>query len=290
MPTPQEAQRLFSEIVQKPDEEIDLVEAALLIAASQGSDVVIELSQTHIENMARQVQAHMFEFSGEVTPDSFHFPIQVSQVINLVLYGEEGFHPNRDDYYDPENSYLDRVLATRKGIPITLGLIYMEVARRVGLPLQGIGLPGHFMLGYWRSADRLPEMIIDPFDRGNVLSIGECAGRVYDINPNMEFSIEWIKPMARRQILARMLNNLKYIHMAHQQYEEALNAIDMILIVQPGAVGDLRERAILNYRTGRFGAALKDTEQYIKVAPEGEDRNRLNYYLRLLQRLAVSYN
>lgn len=291
MPAPMEARRLFSEIVQRPDEQIDLVEAALLIAADQGSDVVIELRQRHIDNMAHHVKALMSEFSRGEPIDPIYFPTEVVQVTNLVFYAEEGFYANHDDYYDPRNSYLDQVLERRTGIPITLGLVYMEIANRVGLPLRGVGLPGHFLLGYWPDEDRLPEMIVDPFDRGNILTIGECAGLVYKLyGPSLEFDIEWIKPMARRQILARMLNNLKHAHTAKRQYQNTLNAIDMLLLVQPDAHTELRERAFINYRMGRFAEALKDLERYLQSVPQAVDNQQIRFYLKVLQRLALSNN
>jgi len=291
MPSPQEARLLFSELVQRPDEEIDLVEAALLIAADQGSDVIIELRQTQIDNMARRVKDRMAEFSKGKPIDPMYFPIEVVQVTNLVLYAEEGFYANRDDYYDPENSYLDRVLERRTGIPITLGLVYMEIARRVGLPLRGIGLPGHFVLGYWPHEDRLPEMIIDPFDRGNILSIGECAGLVYKLyGPSVEFNIEWVRPMSNRQILARMLNNLKHAHTARRDYQNALGAIDLLLLAQPEATWELKERAFIQYRMGHFAQALKDLERYIQSNPDEVRNAQIGFYFTVLQRLAVSNN
>src|SRR5205823_6434970 len=127
-----------------------------------------------------------------------------------------GFAGNRDDYYDVENSYLDRVLARRTGIPITLSIVFMEVARRVGLPMQGIGLPGHFVVGYWPMGQgRIPRIIVDPFNNGQLLSVEDCATRVHAAyGEDVRFTSEWLKPMTNRQMLARVLHNLKQIYIS----------------------------------------------------------------------------
>src|SRR5438552_340584 len=155
MLTPQEAKRLFTRIARVPDREIDLVEASLLIAARQGSGIHTELCRAQITAMAHRVEAIL---RSDGIDDPRFAPCETVDAINQVLFEEEGFTGNRDDYYDVENSYLDSVLARRTGIPITLSIVYMEVARQVGLPMQGIGLPGHFVVGYWPSGrGRLPK-------------------------------------------------------------------------------------------------------------------------------------
>src|SRR6478672_11751366 len=156
MPTPQEARRLFSRMVRMPDQEIDLVEAALLIAARQGNGVHTELCFAHLAAIAHRVEALL---KAEGIEDPRLAPCEAVDIINRVLFSEEGFAGNHDDYYDVENSYLDKVLVRRTGIPVTLSIVYMEVARLVGLPLQGIGLPGDFVVGFWpRGKSRLPKL------------------------------------------------------------------------------------------------------------------------------------
>ena len=289
MPTPQEARRLFSQIVRMPDQDISLVEAALLIAARQGNGVHTELCLAQIAAMAHRISVLL---ALEGITDPRFAPEETVDIINRVLFAEEGFIGNRDDYYDIENSYLDRVLVRRTGIPITLSIVYMEVATQVGLPMQGIALPGHFVVGYWpMGRGRVPRLIIDPFNEGQILSTEDCATRVHAAyGEDIRFTDEWLQPMTRRQILARVLNNLKCIYVAQEQNQEALRVIDMLLIVQPDAVWELKERGMIYFRTGAFVLALADFRRYLKLMPEGEETYLVKYYIDLLRRLISSHN
>src|SRR5438477_1280621 len=134
MLTPQEARQRFTQIVRRPDDQINLAEAALLIAAGQGSDPHTDLCLAQLSAIAHRVQM-LLRFEGVTDPETT--PADTVAIINRVLFQEEGFTGNRDNYYEIENSYLDKVLARRIGIPITLSILYMEVARQIGLPLQG---------------------------------------------------------------------------------------------------------------------------------------------------------
>jgi regulator of sirC expression with transglutaminase-like and TPR domain len=289
MPTPQEARRLFSEIVRRPDDEISLAEAALLIAAGQGSDAQTELCLAQMATLAHRAKM-ILRLDGITDPTDA--PAHTIATINRVLFEEEGFTANRDDYYDPENSYLDRVLTRRTGIPITLSIVYMEVARQVGLPLRGIGLPGHFVVGYWLPKGRRnPALIIDPFNQGELVSPEDCAARVHAAyGEDVSFTPEWLQPMTNCQVISRVLNNLKHIFMSLEQRRDALRIIDMLLIVQPDAVWEFKERGLLYYRTGSFVLALADLRRYLKLTPESEESDLLKYYVDLLQRLVVSGN
>jgi regulator of sirC expression with transglutaminase-like and TPR domain len=289
MPTPQEARRLFSNIVRKPDDDISLAEASLLIAAGQGSDAQTELCLAQIATLAHRAQM-LLRLEGYA--DAQDAPEAAVAVINRVLFEEEGFTGNHDDYYDPENSYLDRVLTRRTGIPITLSILYIEVARQMGLQLGGIGLPGHFVVGYWPpKSGRTPSLIIDPFNQGQLLLPDDCAARVHAAyGDDVRFTPEWLQPMTNRQVLARVLNNLKHIFMSLERPRDALRIIDMLLIVQPDAVWEFKDRGLLYYRTGSFVLALADLRRYLKLSPESEDSDLLKYYVDLLQRLVVSGN
>jgi regulator of sirC expression with transglutaminase-like and TPR domain len=289
MLTPQEARQRFSKIVRRPDDEINLAEATLLIAAGQGSDAHTELSLAQLATIAHRVEM-LLRFEGITEPEIM--PAETVAIINRVLFEEEGFTGNRENYYDAENSYLDRVLVRRTGIPITLSIVYMEIARQTGLTMQGIGLPGHFVVGYWSPlGGAMPDLILDPYNNGRLLTLEECAHRVHAAyGEDIRFTPEWLQPMSNRQILARVLNNLKHIYMSLDQHREALRIIDMLLVVQPDAVWELKERGMLYYRTGSFVLALADLRRYSKLMPEGEESYLVRYYIELLQRLVVSHN
>jgi len=289
MSTPQDARRLFSALVRKADLEINLAEAALLVAAGQGSDAQVEFSLARLESLAQRVRAYL-RLCGIDDPKAD--PCTAVEAINRVLFVEEGFTGNRDDYYDIENSYLDRVIERKMGIPITLSIIYLEIARQVGLQMHGIGLPGHFVVGYWaRSGRSAPSLIVDPFNEGQVLSIGDCAERVHAAyGMDVRFTNAWLQPVTNRQILTRVLTNLKHILNSREDHRAALRFIDMLLIVEPDSVWELKERGLIYYRLGEFMLALGDLRRYIKHAPKGDETDRMKYYVNLVNRLLISQN
>jgi len=289
MSTPQDARRLFSALVRKSDFEINLAEAALLVAAGQGSQAQVEFSLARLESLAQRVRAYL-RLSGIV--EAMAEPFSTVEAINQVLFVEEGFTGNRDDYYDIENSYLDRVIERKTGVPITLSIIYLEVAQQVGLPMRGIGLPGHFVVGYWALDDRsAPVLIVDPFNEGQLLTVEDCAARVHAAyGMDVRFTEASLRPVTNRQILTRVLTNLKHIFNAREDHKAALRVIDMLLIVEPDAVWELKERALLYYRIGEFMLALGDLRRYIKHAPKGDETDRMKYYVNLVNRLLISQN
>jgi regulator of sirC expression with transglutaminase-like and TPR domain len=289
MPTPAEARRQFSKLLRNRDQDIDLLDAALLIAAGLGSDPAYDLCRAQVGDMARRVSMQL-QLDGITDPQAS--PLRTVGTINQVLFEEERFSGNRDDYYDVENSLLDRVLSRRTGIPITLSIVYTEIARLIGFPMQGIGLPGHFVIGYWQpGGDKMPAMIVDPFSEGQLLTPDDCAARVHAAyGDDVRFTPEWLQPMSNRQVLYRVLSNLKQIYMANEQFHDALHTIDMLLAVQPDAIWELKERGLLHYRTGTFVLALADLRRYLKLAPGGEETDLLKYYVDLLRRLVASSN
>jgi regulator of sirC expression with transglutaminase-like and TPR domain len=289
MPTPSEARHKFTQAVRRRDSEIDLLEASLLIAAGLGSDPSTDMCRAQVGDMARRVDM-LLKLDGVADPRSE--PLRTVGTINQVIFEEERFSGNRENYYDLENSFVDRVLVRRTGIPITLSIVYMEVARQVGFPMQGIGLPGHFVTGYWSpDGDKMPLMIVDPFSEGQLLTPDDCAARVHAAyGDDVRFTPEWLQPMSRRQILYRVLSNLKQIYMAGEQFRDALHTVDMLLAVQPDAIWELKERGLLYYRTGTFILALADLRRYLKLAPDGEENHLLKYYIELLRRLVASSN
>lgn len=289
MLTPRDARRLLSEISRRCDEEIDLAEAALLVAANQGSDPHVEMCLDQLDDLARRVKL-LLDGEGITDPDCC--PYLTTQAINDVLFEQEGFAGNSDDYYDIQNSYLDQVLARRKGIPITLSIVYMEVARRVGFPMRGIGLPGHFVIGYWsRPGTGMPALIVDAFAGGEILSVERCAERVraaYGVD--VRFASQWLQPFSNRQILERLLNNLKHIYNSLGQPRAALRTIDMLLMLRPGGTRELKERGLIYLHLGEFMLALADLRRYLKLAPECDDTEAIRYQVRLINRLLMSGN
>jgi regulator of sirC expression with transglutaminase-like and TPR domain len=204
------------------------------------------------------------------------------------MFGVFGFRGNTENYHDPRNSFFNDVLERRVGIPITLSAVYLEVARRVSFPTFGVGMPGHFLLKY---GDRTQEFFLDPFNGGQILTRDDCARRFSEIfGSSQQFSDWMLKVISPRLMLFRMLNNLKTIYLNTQAYEKSLAMVDMMLLADPDAIEQYRDRAILEVQLRRFHAAIRDFERYIKGAPDSKDRPQVEEHLKELRRIAAMMN
>src|SRR5260370_22753526 len=158
-------------------------------------------------------------------------PVETVKKINAVLFATFGFRGATEDYYVPRNSFFNDVLDRRIGIPITLSAVYMEVARRLNFPIGGVGMPGHFIVKY---SDRLQEFFLDPFNRGEILTRDDCRKRLFEqYGDSVEFDERLLARVTNRQILWRMLNNLKEIYLKAHAFYKALAIVVMMLMVDP---------------------------------------------------------
>jgi regulator of sirC expression with transglutaminase-like and TPR domain len=292
--SPAPGRRAFALLLQRPDAEIDLIEAALLIA--RGEDPTLDPigCRGHLEALAAQARQRLDE-RGIADPADPHFILPVLETLNHVLFHEAGFAGNRDAYYDPGNSYLHEVLARRTGIPITLALVYIEVARRVGLRLHGVGLPGHFLVGWAPPGADLATsddaLFIDAFHAGLIRTPAECAIFFHRLHGSgCPFMREFLAPVTARQFLARLLGNLKSLYLAQNELVQALRIVDYLLLVQPRAAGELRLRGMLYYRLGAFVPALSDLRHYLQALPNAPDAAQVRYHIELLHNLLVAAN
>jgi regulator of sirC expression with transglutaminase-like and TPR domain len=189
------------------------------------------------------------------------------------LYERQGFAGNEADYYDPKNSLLPDVLERRLGIPITLALVYCEVAKRVGVPARGVGFPGHFLVRIERRGEAsLPPVMVDPFFNGRVLdekSLLSLLRRV--VGPSEILRAEHLEPASPRLILARMLTNLKTVYLARGEDSRALLALDRLVTLTPDSPFALRERGMLAARLGSIEVARTDLNRFLELQPEGND-------------------
>jgi len=260
-----EARARFAALVAPAVARIPLAEAALWIAREEYPDLDVESYLDRLDMLAEGAR-------GRVAPRP---PEEAVARYNDFLFRENGFAGNRDDYEDPRNSFLNDVLDRRLGIPITLSLVYTEVGARAGLPVVGVGFPAHFLVKWL-----LPhEVLIDPF-AGKVASRGECEQLLKSAyGPDARLEERMLAPATSREILARMLRNLKNCYLGRGELEHALGAVDRIVLVTPDDATELRDRGILHYRLECFAAALADFERYLELAPTdamaGEIRARL---------------
>ena len=189
--------------------------------------------------------------------------------VNRYLFGELGFEGNRDQFDDPRNSCLNEVMDRKKGIPITMSLVYIEVARRAGVRAEGVNFPGHFLvrcLQDLHTDDPSEGMIVDPFHGGAILNEAECRKLLQPHIDEAAFDPSLLARATRRQILVRMLLNLKKLYVKMHSFPQARATTDALLALQPSSLADLRDRGLLAYHMNDFSHALRDLEEYLKVA------------------------
>ncbi|HZA14362.1 MAG TPA: transglutaminase-like domain-containing protein [Myxococcaceae bacterium] len=191
-------------------------------------------------------------------------PDQQVRALRKVLIDEEGFRGNSVNYTDPENSFLNVVLIRKLGIPISLSVLWLEVARRSSIPLYGIAFPGHFLVALETPGGRL---VIDPYDGGRALTLDDCSGLLKKHAPNSTLSEEHFEPAAIRTIVWRMLLNLKHVYFKRGDHARAVKIEDLLLQLAPNHPGELRARAALLSALGAYKAALKDLERALEIGP-----------------------
>jgi regulator of sirC expression with transglutaminase-like and TPR domain len=254
----------FAALVEKPEDEIDLVEAALLIARTAFPKLSVSDCTERLDRWAE----HLRKSLGD-SPSAGDILIH----LNRMLFEEEGFRGDRQNYYDPQNSFLNRVLERKMGIPITLSLIYSEVGRRAGFPVHGIALPGHFIAGLLHASGTL---FIDPFNRGQILTEKECQERIEARSGRPAvLDSSWKTPATKKAILRRMLRNLKAIYRHLNQDLQSFEMIQWILAVDPDAPAELKERGLLYEAMGNDAFAVRDLEHYLEVAPTSDDNDQI---------------
>ncbi|HXW50809.1 MAG TPA: transglutaminase-like domain-containing protein [Candidatus Acidoferrales bacterium] len=196
-----------------------------------------------------------------------------------TLFGSGKFRGNEHAYDEPQNSLLASVLERRTGIPITLCVLLMEVSRRIGLPLQGVGLPGHFVV---RFPDPTSRLYIDPYHGGAVLDVAQCVALVERIyHGRVTWRDDFLAPLDHRAILKRVLLNLKNALSQSKDYSGALAAIHLRMTLDPSDATELRDRGILFARLRRYDRAIEDLEAYLRRSPDAGDsqhiRNTVHY-------------
>jgi regulator of sirC expression with transglutaminase-like and TPR domain len=252
----------FRDLIDRSDDEIDLAEAALLIAKGVNADLDVAHYLARIEALAGEL-ARRFTDSTSQTDRIL--------ALNQFLFEEQGFAPSIEDYYDPRNSFLNEVLERRVGIPISLSVLYIEVGRRAGLPLSGVSFPGHFLVKC-KVNDGL--IVLDPYCRGVSLSLHDLQQRLREVRGG-EVSRAIVAGMLvaanKKQILARMLRNLKAIYLEREDYNMALSAMEWIIALTPADALEVRDRGLLYAKLECARAALDDLQRYLELAPDAED-------------------
>jgi regulator of sirC expression with transglutaminase-like and TPR domain len=239
----------------------DLCEAAFLIAAEEYAYLDVERSLERIRLISAEGARRVYDLSN---------PFARLDGLATYLFQELGFRGNEDDYNDPRNCFLNEVLDRRLGIPLTLCIIFMEVARAAGFEARGVGLPGHFVTRVTLDGRSI---LVDPYHAAGILTEEDCRDLVKRTTgrPSL-FRREVLQGVDERGTIARMLLlNLKHIYLKREDYGRALSMVERLLLIMPNDSSEIRDRGFLNAHLGRPSAAVADLESYLTIAPEAPD-------------------
>lgn len=249
----------FAKLMAPPHRDINLSRASLLIAQTEYPDLDLSRYLRLIEDLGDRVRTYTLD-------DSVMAPIHT---LNHILFDEEGFRGNEEEYYDPRNSYLNDVIDRKVGIPITLSVLYMEVARHAGLNVKGVSFPGHFIVKH-----QTPEgpLYVDPFYGGMALEKEHLAQRLRLAGGGiMPFRDHHLAACTDAQIVSRILNNLKGIYASRRNYDRVLAIIQMLIDVSPWDLDEIRDRGKVYLQLKQYQPALADLETYLQFSPDAED-------------------
>jgi len=269
------------QIVSGPDEDISLAEAALLIAGHEYPDLPVSAYLSRIEELAHGLRMRI----GEDATD-----LERIAELNQFLFGDLGFKPNSDDYYDPRNSFLNEVLERRTGIPLTLSVIYMELGRKIGLPLQGVSYPGHFLV---KCAVPEGALVLDPYSGGISLGLQDLQKRLREVRGgevSRAIVAELLVSASNKEIIVRLLRNLKAIYLRGHDLDKALPVTDWIIATMPEQTPELRDRGMIYQELECPRAALADFEEYLKRSPSCEDADDIRRRIIELQHAVARLN
>jgi regulator of sirC expression with transglutaminase-like and TPR domain len=263
----------FAELVSR--DQFALAEACLLVAQDEYPNLDVGACIDRIDAIAATVRGRL---AADASPE------QKLAAVNRHLFAELGFRGNAEAYYDPRNSYLNQVLERRVGIPISLSVVYLEVARRVGFAAQGIAFPGHFLVKVRLGRGTL---VIDPFSGGTPQSAADLRERLEQALPRGRGAAPeldaYLEPATAREIVARVLRNLKSIYLQRGALESALAVMQRMLLVVPESAEELRDRGLLYARLECFRPAAADLQNYLRRCPDAPDSAEIHAQLATLQ-------
>lgn len=272
-----EALRAFARALATPDPAVDLARVALLVAGIEHPALPVDDYLASLDALADR--------SGAARLDD---GVRRLHRLREFLFEEAGFRGNVEHYYDPRNSCLNDVLDRRLGIPITLALVLMEVGRRVRLDIAGVGLPGHFVVSARVGG---AEVLLDPFDGGAMLTREACAElAARALGRRVALRAGHFAPVTKRQIVIRMLNNLKAVYWRREEWAKALAALDRLLVADATSLADVRDRGTLLTRLGDYQRGLADWERYLAQRPQAPDAEEVRGHLRRARLLLASLN
>lgn len=255
----------LKELLNLPEDEMSLAEAALLIAQDEYPDLDVSAYVQLLDDLSDNVRARL---SPGAPPET------LIATMNHFLFQEKGFAGNAENYYDPRNSFLNDVLDRKQGIPITLSIIYMEVGRRLGLSLDGVSFPGHFLV---KLELEHSEVVLDPYSGGISLSEQDLSSRLHQSHgdqPDVRLD-RLLASAGKKEILVRILRNLKVVYLHTEEFAKVLSVIDRILLIRPDLAEEVRDRGLLYERLECAQSALQDYRRYIELEPDAPDAGEI---------------
>lgn len=264
-------------MMQRPDGQIELARAAMLVAAESEPELDVEIEMATVELWAHTLQSRI---------DPEWNSLQRLARLRTYLYDELGFRGDARDYYSPQNSLLHSVIARRMGIPLTLAILFMELGWRIGIPFEGVSFPGHFLV---RLSGEPGDLLLDAFDHGTTVSEEDCRRMLHTSSGGTAaFAPGMLQSVGRRDMIARLLYNLKVACLRAGDQEQALSAIDRLLVLHPDAPTELRDRGMLLYQLDRYRLALDALQDYLRVRPGATDRDVVEKHLAALRMMLAT--
>ena len=271
----------FREAVSGPTDDVPLARAALIAARAEYPDLDIDSYERRLQDIAETLEQQLSKSGVR------DYPRRTVLAVNQLLYRELGFRGNADAYDDPRNLYLNYVLSERRGIPVSLAIVYSEVCQRVGLDVKAVGLPGHLICRYLpddAEADG-DELLLDVFSAGRLMTTKDCQSLVRNIfGSRMPFKDHYLSPLQPRQVIQRLLHNLKAGYLQRGDEDRAARVIDLLLALYPWDLDEIRDRGMLRERLGETSEALSDLEQYLQFRPGARDVQTVSETVRSLRR------
>jgi regulator of sirC expression with transglutaminase-like and TPR domain len=262
----------FQEMMQRPDAEIDLARTALIVAAENDPTLDVDEEMARLDRWAQELARRI---------DPAWNNLQRLARLRTFMYEELGFKGDVRGYYSPANSLLHSVMSRRLGIPLTLSIVFMEIGWRIGVPFEGVGFPGHFLV---RLTGEPGDLLLDPYDHGTSVHEEDCrrmieltTGGMVPYDPSM------IRSLGKRAMIARLLFNLKVACLKAHDDPGALSAIERLLLLHPDDPPEMRDRGLLLYRMDRYREARASLEAYLRHRPDALDREVIERHLAALQ-------
>jgi regulator of sirC expression with transglutaminase-like and TPR domain len=269
----------FIQMLRRPEPAIELARAALLIAAESDPDV-------DVDGELRTLGSWAEELARRLDPEWNN--LQKLARLRSFLFEELGFRGDRQDYFSPSNSLLHEVLKRRLGIPLTLSIVFLEVGWGVGIPLEGVDFPGHFMV---RLTGEPRDLVLDPFRRGMSVHEEDCRHILLETTGGrLEFDARLLASVGKRGMIVRLLNNLKSAYLRRGQDALALAVVDRLLLLDPDNAEETRDRGLLLFRLGQYGRALECLRAYLDALPAAHDRTTIERHVLALRQFIASMN